>query len=144
MTDWFKDLLPSAIEYGMPIKDFWENDPELFWAYRFSYVNKLKREEEMNNYNAWLQGMYNFEGVSIALANSFGKSNHKYPSQPYGFEIENNSKTPKLTETEKATIELKGRVAQVQALWKQKEKGKIESSTTEKRETEVVKINGKD
>jgi hypothetical protein len=83
-----------------------------------------------------------FEGVSIALANSFGKANLKYPAQPYGFDI-NNDKTPKMTEQEKLTIELKGRVAQVQSLWKNKEKGKKEGSTTEKRE-EVVKENGKD
>ena len=134
-------MLPSAIEYGMSIKDFWEEDPELFWAYRFSYINKLKRESELNNYNAWLQGMYFYEGVSIALANSFGKATLKYPIEPYGFEDKNNE-TPKISQQEKTVIELKGRVAQVQALWKQKEKGK-KSSTTEKRE-EVVKINGKD
>ena len=120
----------------MSIKDFWENDPELFWAYRFSYINKLKREDEYRNYNAWLQGLYFFEGVSIALANSFGKGNYKYPTEPYGMEKKEDN-VPKLTEKEKAVIELKGRVAQVQALWKQKDKG-IESSTTEKRE-EVVK-----
>ena len=125
----------------MSIKDFWESDPELFWAYRFSYINKLKRESEMNNYNAWLQGMYFFEGVSIALANSFGKANLKYPEVPYG--TEDKKGTNKMTQQEKTLIELKGRVAQVQALWKNKEKGKKESSTTEKRE-EVVKTNGKD
>ena len=136
--------MPSAIEYGMSITDFWEKDPELFWAYRFSYINKLKRESELNNYNAWLQGLYFFDGLSIALANSFGKSNFKYPTEPYGMELQKEEK-PKMTEQEKTVIELKGRVAQVQALWKQKEKGKNKkSSTTEKRETEVVKINGKD
>lgn len=124
----------------MSIKDFWENDPELFWAYRFSYINKLKRESETFNYNAWLQGLYFYEGLSIALSNGFGGSKLQYPKMPYGVEEDGN--TPKLSEKEKAVIELKGRVAQVQALWKQKDKGK-ESSTTEKRE-EVVKKNGKD
>ena len=119
----------------MSIKDFWENDPELFWAYRFSYINKIKRESEINNYNAWLQGLYFFEGVTIALANSFGKGNYKYPVEPYGTEHKEDGL--ELSEKEKTVIELKGRVAQVQALWKQKDKGK-ESSTTEKRE-EVVK-----
>lgn len=124
----------------MSIKDFWENDPELFWAYRFSYVNKLNRESETNNFNAWLQGMYIYEGVTIAIANAFGGKDYKYPELPYG---EENKDEPKMTEQEKATIELKGRVAQVQALWKNKAKGEEESSTTEKRE-EVVKENGKD
>jgi len=129
-------LLPSAIEYGMSVKDFWEEDPELFWAYRFSYINKLKRENEINNYNAWLQGMYFFEGISIALANSFGKGNYKYPAEPYAFKEKNEAEVPKLTEKEKTVIELKGRVAQVQALWKKKEKGK-KDNTVEKREEEV-------
>lgn len=127
----------------MSIKEFWEDDPELFWAYRFSYLTKLKRESEEKNYLAWLQGMYYFEGVSIAIANSFGKANLKYPEEPYGMNLKKKNKTPKLTEKEKTVIELKGRVAQVQALWKAKEKGKNESSTSEKRE-EVMKENGKD
>lgn len=135
-------MLPSAIEYGMPIKDFWENDPELFWAYRFSYINKLRRESEEKNNIAWLQGMYFYEGISIALANSFGKANYKYPTEPYGTE-KKKTKKPKMTEQEKNVIELKGRIAQVQAIWKNKDKGK-ESSTTEKRENKVVKENGKD
>ena len=125
----------------MSVKEFWEDDPELFWAYRFSYINKLKRETEQNNYNAWLQGLYFFEGVSIAIANSFGKANLKYPEMPYGMEKEEKEK-PKITEQEKLTIELKGRVAQVQALWKNKAKGEEKSSTTEKREKVVE--NGKD
>lgn len=127
----------------MSIKEFWEDDPELFWAYRFSYLTKLKRQSEEKNYLAWLQGAYFYEGLSIALANSFGKGNYKYPAEPYGLEKKKKNKAPKLTEKEKTVIELKGRVAQVQALWKQKDKGKIESSTSEKRE-EVMKENGKD
>ena len=126
----------------MSIKDFWENDPELFWAYRFSYITKMKREIEAQNYNAWLQGLYFYEGVSIAIANGFGKATLKYPEEPYGLE-KKKKKKPKMTQQEQTLIELKGRVAQVQALWKNKEKGKKESSTTEKRE-EVVKTNGKD
>lgn len=120
----------------MSVKDFWENDPELFWAYRFSYINKLKRENEMKKYDMWLQGLYFYEGISIAIANSFGNGNYKYPVEPYG--IESKNEEPEMSEQEKLTIELKGRVAQVQALWKNKEKGKEESSTTEKRE-EVVR-----
>ena len=124
----------------MSIKDFWESDPELFWAYRFSYITKLKRQSEEKNYDAWLQGLYFYEGVSIALSNGFGKSHLKYPERPYG--VEEKEDKPKISEREKLAIELKGRVAQVQALWKNKEKGE-KSSTTEKRE-KVVKTNGKD
>lgn len=136
-------MLPSAIEYGMSIKEFWEDDPELFWAYRFSYITKMERESEINNYNAWLQGVYFYDALSISLANSFGNGNYKYPLMPYGMEEKKKEKKKTLSEQEKLAIELKGRVAQVQALWKNKEKGKKESSTTEKRE-KVVKKNEKD
>ena len=37
-----------AITYGMSVKEFWEDDPDLFWAYRFSYFEKIKTEQEMN------------------------------------------------------------------------------------------------
>ena len=46
MTDWFYDLLPMAITYGMSVKEFWEDNPDLFWAYRFSYYEKIKNEQE--------------------------------------------------------------------------------------------------
>ena len=127
----------------MSIKDFWENDPELFWAYRFSYVNKIKRNSEIESYNAWLQGAYFYEGVTIAISNSFGKTTLKYPEMPYGLDKKKKG-ARKMTQQEQTLIELKGRVAQVQALWKNKEKGKEKSSTTEKRENKVVKTNGKD
>ena len=35
----------------MSIKEFWEDDPELFWAYRFSYIQTKKQEQELNNNN---------------------------------------------------------------------------------------------
>lgn len=43
-----------ALTYGMSVKEFWEDDPDLFWAYRFSYYIKQKEEQEKFNSNAWL------------------------------------------------------------------------------------------
>ena len=34
LTTWFYELLPMAILYGMSIDEFWNQDPDLFWAYR--------------------------------------------------------------------------------------------------------------
>ncbi len=35
--------------YGMSVKEFWEEDPDLFWAYRFSYIERIKFENEDKN-----------------------------------------------------------------------------------------------
>ena len=106
----------------MSVKEFWESDPDLFWAYRFSYFNKFKNEQQMINSKAWLQGAYFYEAISVALSNSFGKAGNKlkYSEKPYNFEESENSS--KIEKNNNAVIELKGRVAQVQALFKNKEK----------------------
>ncbi len=102
-----------AITYGMSVKEFWEDNPDLFWAYRFSYYNRLIDEQERFNINAWLQGAYFYEAVSIALGNAFGKSQHFYPSLPHGI----NDETADIKkQQEELVAKLKGRVAQVQAI----------------------------
>jgi len=114
----------------MSVKEFWEDNPDLFWAYRFSFYNKIKRENELFNHNAWLQGAYISEAVSVAISNTFGKGEIKYSEKPWDFEEK--------TEEEKvneAVIDLKGRVAQVQALWKakeQKERSEIDGTTNDR------------
>lgn len=63
--------------------EFWKQDPDLFWAYRFSYINKKKRENELYNNRAWLQGAYFHEAISVALSQAFGKGTLKYTDKPY-------------------------------------------------------------
>ena len=73
-----------AITYGMSVKEFWEDNPDLFWAYRFSYYTNQKYEQEVVNFQSWLQGAYFFEAISVALANSFGKGKKiSYTQKPY-------------------------------------------------------------
>lgn len=79
----------------MSIKDFWENDPELFWAYRFSYINKKKQEQEEINTHCWLQGAYFYEAISVALSNAFSKKKIEYRNQPYDFNSSDKNKNPK-------------------------------------------------
>ena len=59
----------------MSIKEFWEDDPDLFWAYRFSYINRKKFEQEEMNTHCWLQGAYFYEAISVALSNAFSNGN---------------------------------------------------------------------
>lgn len=107
-----------AITYGMSVKEFWEDNPDLFWAYRFSYFTKMKTEQEIFNNNAWLQGAYFHEAISVALCNAFSKQKVEYSKKPYDF----NKETYK-TDNQKSNIlveKIKGRISQVQAILKEK------------------------
>ena len=74
----------------MPLQEFWYDDPVLLWVYRNSYIEKQKQELETQkhiiNFQAWLQGYYNY----VAIENAFSK-NGKYLSEPINF----NPKTEK-------------------------------------------------
>ena len=65
----------------MPLQEFWNDEPDLLWAYRNSYMNKEKQniqaQKEIINFQTWLQGYYNY----IAIGNALSK-NGKYLSQP--------------------------------------------------------------
>lgn len=101
----------------MSIKEFWEEDPDLFWAYRFSYFNVKEEEVQYSNYIAWLNGAYVHDAVSVALNNAFSKTKIEYPSKPYeGKEKEET--------VENEVIKIQNRVAEVQAIFKEKEKTK--------------------
>ena len=70
----------------MSAKEFWEDDPELLWAYRKSYKEKAKVEHEYNNYIAWLNGFYVNDAISVNLHNAFGSGNAKtYFEKPFDF-----------------------------------------------------------
>lgn len=114
-----------AITYGMSVKEFWEDNPDLFWAYRFSYYEKMRLEQKIFNHNAWLQGAYFFDGLSVALSNAFSKNKLYYPKVPYGMK-EN------IEQKEKQQLEIQ--VADIRARIKQV--NKIKSGTTKGNDTE--------
>ena len=66
--------------FGMSSYDFWENDPQLYWAYRTFYLKQKEVEREEMKYESWLKGSIDFMATSMAIQNSFGKANNKYPS----------------------------------------------------------------
>lgn len=124
-----------AITYGMSIKEFWEDNPDLFWAYRFSYFTKLKSNQELFNQNAWLQGAYFHEAVSVALHNTFSKQKTTYTNSPYGVKKEELKEETIKKQSEILTKRIMERVSQVQAI-----KGEDKSSTTEKGNTKGGEI----
>ncbi|MBE6139288.1 MAG: hypothetical protein E7174_02110 [Firmicutes bacterium] len=117
-------MLPMAITYGMSVKEFWEDSPDLFWAYRFSFFERIKSMQEINNYNSWLQGAYICEAMQVAINNCFNKQKIEYSKKPYGLIGEENVDVNK-KEQDLLAIKIKNRVLQVQAI-----KGKDKSSTT--------------
>lgn len=80
----------------MSTREFWSEEPELLWTYRKSYIEKLKLQQELDNYNAWLIGLYNFDALSKSLYNSFGRRNYEqvqnYIAEPIDFNKKPKSK----------------------------------------------------
>ena len=70
--------------FGMSSKEFWEEEPQLYWAYRFSYEKEQefiqKKEMEELKLVCWLQGKTTEIAVSIALNNAFSKKKQTFPT----------------------------------------------------------------
>ena len=82
--------------YGMSSKEFWEDDPKLYWAYRTFYFKELEYKEQENDYNCWLQGLYNYNALTQALIGAFGddksKANAHYLEKPLLMQKEDKGK----------------------------------------------------
>lgn len=109
----------------MSSKEFWKEDPELLWAYRKSYMDKTKFQSEVNNYNAWLNGLYVFDAISKSLYNSFGRKETQpslyYIEKPFDFNAK--PKTKEEIEKEKRLeieAKIKERSKQIKEMLKQK------------------------
>ena len=88
--------------FGMSSKEFWEDDPQLYWSYRTFYLKKIESETEKLNYENWLNGSYTYLAVSIALNNAFSKKKLEYPDKPLGAKIEKpKTKLQQILEKEK-------------------------------------------
>lgn len=68
----------------MSSKEFWEEDPQLYWAYRTFYFKKMEIEAEKMNYECWLEGNYIQIATSVSINNSFSKKKAEYPKEPFG------------------------------------------------------------
>ena len=61
---------------GMSYTQYWDEPPYLAVAYRKAF--KLKRE--LDNEQAWLQGLYIYDAFAVCLASAFGKRGSQKPS----------------------------------------------------------------
>ena len=77
----------------MSSTDFWENDPQLYWAYRTFYLKKNEIDAEFTKYNAWLNGNMQSMGTSIAIAKTIGNNKQvQFPDFDETFGGQNNLK----------------------------------------------------
>lgn len=58
--------MPSAIQFGMPLNEFWHGDMRLLEAYQTAYYRNVR-------YNAWCIGDYMREAVRIGVNNVLNK-----------------------------------------------------------------------
>lgn len=86
--------------FGMSSKEFWEDDPQLYWSYRTFYYKNMQQQAEIYNYEGWLYGNYTHIAVSVALNNAFSKKKIKYPEKPFGTEKKEMSELQKELENE--------------------------------------------
>lgn len=70
----------------MPLQEFWNDNPDLLWAYRKSYVLKEELKQETISFQSWLQGYYN----RIAIISVLDK-NIKYLTKPINLNKSNKS-----------------------------------------------------
>lgn len=86
----------------MPVKDYWHESPELFFAYKEAYEMKTKQNIIRDNDNAWLSGLYNlsalYEVMTLVNADSSKVSADelpKYHKQPLDIlsNVSNNKKS---------------------------------------------------
>lgn len=70
---------------GMSYTDYWEGENSLPSFFIQAYNKRRKREMEEQNFNAWLNGLYNAQAFSVVLSNAFAKQGSpraEYPDKP--------------------------------------------------------------
>ena len=86
--------------FGMSSTEFWEDDPQLYWAYRTFYLKKREVEIETLKYDAWLKGSMDYMAVSTALNNAFSKQKASYPTYDELYKNDNQQGNKELTKQE--------------------------------------------
>lgn len=88
--------------FGMSSEEFWEQDPQLYWAFRTFYLKQKEVEQKYNleklQYESWLNGYTTYIAESTSLHNAFSKQKHNFPSYKELFEP--NKKEKKKTQNE--------------------------------------------
>ena len=102
-SQYFEDQFPFYLSIGMSSAEYWTGDPVLVRYFREAYQLRLEQQD----YNAWQQGLYYYEALSIALSNAFRKKGApalNYTEQPYMQKQKKNKTEPDDDEPDKFEI----------------------------------------
>lgn len=72
----FEEAFPQYLVMGMSYEQYWEGPPSLAVFYRKAF----KLRKELENEQAWLQGLYVYDAFAVCLANVFRKKGAKTQS----------------------------------------------------------------
>lgn len=64
--------------FGMSYEEFWHGKPILAKFYRQKHLLEI----EQRNQELWMQGLYIFDAVAVAINNCFSKHKMKYMNEP--------------------------------------------------------------
>lgn len=81
-SDMLDQLCPYFMAMGVSYDEFWNGDYTQLKYVQSAYLIETERRNEQ----AWLQGMYVYEAVGVALSNAFKKKGtppEKYPEKPF-------------------------------------------------------------
>lgn len=81
LDSFYDELLPYALQCGMTVKEFWNEEPRLL----SSYIKKHEKELDEINYQSWLVGLYVYKAVGTVLGNAFSAKssiNNTYFEKP--------------------------------------------------------------
>ena len=97
---------------GMSREEFWDGDISATW----DYIEAQRYRDKKQNENAWLNGMYTYNALSVMCANLFSKNasnKYEYPNEPYKLylteketEIERKKQEEQSAERAKMQLEL--------------------------------------
>lgn len=82
---------------GVSEERFWDSCPYELKPYEKAYQMRLKKQDEQ----AWMQGMYFYNALSVALSHFCGKKHSKYVQSPFLYQIRDSEETENLTESQK-------------------------------------------
>lgn len=105
---------------GMPYKLYWTASPHLVIDFRKAHRFKTQQRNE----ELWLQGLYFYDALSVALSNAFGKKGskrQKYYEKP--IDILPKTKEEKVEEAEEAKAKVIAQLNAWKAAWDKKHKG---------------------
>lgn len=87
----YDEILPLAVQYRMPLNEFWYGDMRLLEAYQKAYL-------EDKNYTAWLNGSFDRIAVEIGAKNALAtkKKDRINDWVPYE-DIKKKTNKPKVT-----------------------------------------------